>query len=116
MLDVARPPELIVTVWPGADVRRGVIVGDPDPPAVRRRLAGHRDVAAEADQDAAAEPVGDLLRAPVGGPRLGCRAEVDLHTVVKPGPAAAAVQVHAVASRAPGRPARSAAAAPRRPP
>ena len=40
--------------------RGGVIVGDPDPPAVAGRPPGDGDVAAEADQDAAAQRGGDL--------------------------------------------------------
>src|SRR5580700_10698008 len=67
----------------------GVIVGDPDPPVIRRRGTGDRHVAAETDQDAAADTVCQLLRAPVRGPRLGGGPQVDLGAVVEPGTPAA---------------------------
>ena len=120
VLEVARPPALIVTVWPGASGPGGVVVGDPDPPAAGRR-ARHGDVAAQADQHRAAQLGRDHLGAPVSGPGLGRGAEVQL------GPAGerdrgGSVPARPCASRAPrpGRQARSwrragglAAAAPR---
>jgi hypothetical protein len=51
--------------------------GEPEPPTVRRRHPGRRDVAAEREQHADAEPVGDQLRAPVGRIRRRRRAEVE---------------------------------------
>src|SRR3984957_16945926 len=71
-----------------------MIIGDPDPPVARRRLTAYRNIAAQADEYAAAEPVGHLLCAPVRCPRLGRSGQVDLDAMVKPGPAAFAVQVH----------------------
>ena len=91
----------MATVWPGAPARRGVIVGDPDPPAAVRRRAGDGDVPAQADQHAAAQAAGDQLRAPVGGPGLGRGAEVELGAAAAAEPAGRPGPAGRCASRAP---------------
>ena len=58
--------------------RRRVVVGDAARPAARRRRARDRDVAAEADEDAAPARCGRRARGAVGGERLGGRAEIEL--------------------------------------
>ena len=79
VLEVARPPRA-----DGDDRGRpgGRVLGaaadvlHPDPPAAVRGLAAHRDVPAQADQDAAAECGGDAGGRPVGRPGLGGGAQV----------------------------------------
>ena len=57
-----------------------MVVGDGDLPPAGRCVAGHRDVAAEADQHPAVDDRGDPGRGPVGGERLGGGAQVETDT------------------------------------
>src|SRR5258708_15675792 len=57
--------------------RRRVIVGDPDLPAVAGCRTGDCDIAAEADQDAAAQGAGDQVGTVICRPGLGGRAEIE---------------------------------------
>ena len=77
----------------------GVVVGDPDRPAVAGRRAGDGDVAAEADQDADVEVGGDPGRAPVGGPGFGGGAEIELGAVVEPDVPGDRVEPHVAPAR-----------------
>ena len=63
--------------------RRSVIVGDPDLPAVAGRRTGDGDVAAEADQDAAAQGARDQAGTVIGMSVVG--ASGDLVTACKRG-------------------------------
>ena len=61
----------------GGSSGRPADVLHPDPPAARRGLAAHRDVAAQADQHPAAEHGGDAGGRPVGRPGLGGGTQVE---------------------------------------
>ncbi len=86
--------------------RRGGLAGDAHRPAAGRRGPRHGDVAAEADQDATAEAVGDASGGPVGRERLGTRAQVEAHAAGDADGAVDLVQLHV---GIPGHPAERAA-------
>ena len=70
---------------PGASTAGAMVVGDPHAPAVGGRRAGDGDVAAEADEHAAARPPRwARSRGAVGGQRLGGRAEVEADAASEP--------------------------------
>ncbi len=71
-----------------------MVVGDPDLPAAVRCRSGDGYVAAQADQDAAAEPTGDGIGAPVCRAGLGGGAEIELRPAGQRGPGRIAVKQH----------------------
>ena len=75
--DVARPPSAIATTGPACR-GGGVVVGDADGPARRRRRPRDGDVAAERDQHARAVTCGGRPGGSVRRPGLRGRAEVEL--------------------------------------
>ena len=75
--ELARPPCVIATTWSTSSAGVGGLPGDADGPTARRGRAGHRHVAAEADEHAAAECPRDLGGGAVGRQRLGRRPQVE---------------------------------------
>ena len=94
--------------------RRGVIVGDPDLPAVAGRRPGDGDIPAETDQDTATQSPGDQGSAVIGGPCLGGGAEIELGAARPAGRLAGEDRAGQRASRAPDRAGTAAVAVPSR--
>ena len=77
VLEVARPPSRKAIFGPSPS-QVAMVVAHAYRPAARRRVARDRDVAAEADQDAAPRLRSDPSRGAVGCERLPGRPEVEL--------------------------------------